>query len=191
MVKQVLGISFVVFLIGVVIVGLIDQQTTETSDPNNNNLDGAAIVAPGQTDVEVGEMAPNFKLETLSGETFQLSDLHGKKVILNFWASWCGPCKREMPEMQKIHEKYQDEVQIVAVNLTGSETSVKAVEQFVNKYGFTYPILLDKELKVKEKYEVGMLPTTYFIGSNGRIQESRKLGPMTHDYMVKMLNKLK
>ena len=78
----------------------------------------------------------------------KLSDLKGKKVILNFWASWCGPCKAEMPHMQKYYKKYKDNdnVEIIAVNLTKAERrGMKGVEEFIEAYGLTFPIPLDKE----------------------------------------------
>ncbi|WP_164668887.1 redoxin domain-containing protein [Virgibacillus doumboii] len=194
MVKQLIGVAVMAFLIVVAIIGFMDDNTSETSTSNTDsgNAQGAGIVAPGQSSIEVGKMAPDFKVETLSGDTFQLSDLRGKKVILNFWASWCGPCKKEMPEMQKFHEKYGDKVEVIAVNLTDSETGggVKKVRNYIDKYGYTYPVPLDKKGKVKELYNVAGVPSTYFIGTDGKVQQPPKLGPMTYEYMVEMANKL-
>lgn len=192
MVKQILGITVMVLMIGMLIVGIVDKNTNKPGVANTgeNNAEGVGIVAPGQTNIEQGKMAPDFELKSLSGETLWLSDLRGKKVILNFWASWCSPCKKEMPEMQDFYEKHSNEVEIVAVNLTGSEVSVDTVKKYIDKYNYTYPILLDKELKVQEKYNVTIIPTTYFIGSDGKVQLPRKAGPMTYEFMVEMVNKL-
>ncbi|MGP4107086.1 TlpA family protein disulfide reductase [Virgibacillus sp. L01] len=193
MIKNLIGIAVLVTLSIIVIVGLVDNNTNKTSWTGvpENNAEGAGIVAPGQTGIKPGKMAPDFELQTLSGDTFKLSDLRGKKVILNFWASWCNPCKEEMPEMQKFYEDHKDEVEVIAVNLTGNEVGVKAARDYINKHNYTYTIPLDKDLVAREKYNVSIIPTTYFIGTDGKIQHPHKAGPMTYEYMTKMLDKLK
>src|SRR5690625_1361660 len=85
--------------------------------------------------LEVGNLAPDFELETLEGETVKLSDLKGQKVFLNFWASWCGPCRSEMPDMQKFHED-RDDVTILAVNVNDRPENV---DEFLEEYGITFP----------------------------------------------------
>lgn len=194
MAKQLIGVAVMVFLIVIVIIGFMDDDSNETSSSTSgsDNAEGAGIVAPDQSSIEVGKPAPDFELETLSGETFRLSDLRGKKVILNFWASWCGPCKKEMPEMQKFHENYDKQVKVIAANLTGSETGggVDRVQNYIDKYNYTYPVPLDKKSKVQDMYNVTVVPSTYFIGKDGKIKQPPKLGPMTYEYMVEMSNKL-
>ncbi|HLR63067.1 MAG TPA: TlpA disulfide reductase family protein [Lentibacillus sp.] len=193
MVKRILGIGLLVFMICMTVISLTD--TEEQEQANNVNQDegnqkGAGIVPPGETGIETGNYAPDFEVKTLSGETFKLSDLRGEKVILNFWASWCGPCKKEMPEMQKFHEEYGDQVKVVAVNLTGKDSGIKAVQEYVDKNGYTYPIPLDKNSEIQDAYSVYNIPTTYFIGTDGKVQQPPKFGPMDYDYMVEMMNKL-
>ncbi|WP_106497530.1 TlpA family protein disulfide reductase [Lentibacillus sp. Marseille-P4043] len=192
--KQVLGIIVIVLLAGIVIFNVVekeDENTATNEDPENvspdSDMAGAAIVPPGKTGVETGEKAPDFELETLSGETVKLSELKGQKVFLNFWASWCGPCRIEMPEMQKFYEEHQGEVEIIAVN---TDTNKEKARKFIDEYDYTYPVLLDKKMKVSEQYMVSALPTTYFIGKDGKVQESKKVGPMTYDFMVDMLHSL-
>ncbi|MFD1037883.1 redoxin domain-containing protein [Virgibacillus byunsanensis] len=192
MYKRLFGILVMVALIGVFIFNILESNNDTAEDVNSN---GATIVSPDATEeyggIEPGEEAPDFDLETLSGGSAKLSDYRGKKVILNFWASWCGPCKKEMPEMQDFYEEYQDEVEIVAVNLTWSEKNEKKVENFIDQYNYTYPILLDKDMKVSnDTYMAYALPTTYFIGTDGKIQQPRKIGPMTYEFMVEMIESL-
>ncbi|EGL82749.1 alkyl hydroperoxide reductase/ Thiol specific antioxidant/ Mal allergen [Caldalkalibacillus thermarum TA2.A1] len=134
-----------------------------------------------------GEVAPDFELVTLSGEKIALSDLRGKKVILNIWASWCPPCRAEMPDMQKFYERYQEEVEILAVNLTESEASLENVEQFVEKYELTFPVLLDEKSEVAAMYQAFTIPTSYFIDSKGIIQQ-KIVGPMSYDWMKEAAN---
>ncbi|MGY0691660.1 TlpA family protein disulfide reductase [Virgibacillus sp. FSP13] len=192
--KQALGIIIIVLLAGIVIVNVVeknDEKTATNEDTENvsadQKMEGAAIVPPGKTGVEAGEEAPDFELETLSGKTIKLSDLKGQKVFLNFWASWCGPCRLEMPEMQKFYEEHQGEVEIIAVN---TDTNKEKAREFIDEYDYTYPVLLDKKMKVSEQYMVSALPTTYFIGTDGKVQESKKVGPMTYDFMMDMLHSL-
>lgn len=156
----------------------------------NTDAEGVTIYSPSDSGLEVGQKALDFELETMSGKTIKLSDLQGKKVFLNFWATWCPPCKKEMPEMQKFYKKHSDEVEILAVNVDGQEHSLKTVRKFINKYNYTYPIALDKELSVSSEYSAISIPTTYFIGTDGVIQLPRKVGPMTREFMEEMLKKL-
>lgn len=194
MIKKVTAIAGLLLLISILIINITAKPQSDDNVINvtgNTDAKGVMITPPGDSGLDVGQIAPEIKLETLSGETVRLSDLKGKKVFINFWATWCPPCKKEMPEMQKFYEEYSDEVEILAVNATGQEKGIKTVEDFIESGNYTYPILLDKKLKVTEDYKAFALPTTYFIGTNGVIQQPRKVGPMTYDFMVEMSEKLK
>jgi thiol-disulfide isomerase/thioredoxin len=117
----------------------------------------------------VGEPAPDFTLETADGKRIRLSELRGKAVLLNFWASWCGPCKAEMPDLQAIAQKYEPEgLVVLAVNVGESKgTAVDFLRE--NKLTLTAP--LDESSKVSNDYRVRGLPTTYFIQRDGVIRE--------------------
>ncbi|MFD3445667.1 peroxiredoxin family protein [Microbacteriaceae bacterium 4G12] len=142
--------------------------------------------------LEIGKAAPDFELQALDGSKMKLSDLKGKKVILNFWATWCPPCKEEVPEMQAFYEKHKDNVVILAVNYTISEKAgaEEKVKNFAKENGVTFPILLDTTSNVGNMYKVISLPTSYFIDTNGVIRQ-KFIGPMTVKYMEKMVNQLK
>ena len=99
--------------------------------------------------IDVGEIAPDFELMTLKGKKMKLSQFRGKKVVLNFWASWCPPCRAEMPEMQRFYEQYGQHVAIVAVNLTNKEKNHQAVETFINKEYHSILCLMSKGRLVK------------------------------------------
>jgi peroxiredoxin len=120
---------------------------------------------------EVGYMAPGFTLEMMKERrVVNLSDYKGKVVLLNFWASWCFPCREEMPSMQELYQIFKDrDFEILAVNL--DKFGEEKVFSFVSNYGLTFPILLDKELKTALSYEVRNIPTTYVIDKNGIIKE--------------------
>ena len=115
-----------------------------------------------------GEQAPNFKLEEFTtGETISLEGLEGKGVMLNFWATYCEPCKDEMPYMQQLYPEYKDKgVEILAVNLDSTDLVVK---RFIEKYDLTFPILRDNNQQVMNLHDIVPIPTTFFISPEGEI----------------------
>ena len=126
-----------------------------------------------------GFLAPDFSLNTPGGETYTLSELHGKAVLVNLWATWCPPCRAEMPAMQKLYDEYKDQGFVVlAVNMTYQDNST-AVIPFVEENGLSFPILIDATGIVGEKYELRSLPSSFFIDRNGIIQEVVIGGPMS------------
>ncbi|MCL4834738.1 MAG: TlpA family protein disulfide reductase [Caldilineaceae bacterium] len=116
----------------------------------------------------VDHPAPDFSLTRFdTGEPVKLSDLQGKPVILNFWATWCRPCRAEMPALQATYERYGDDLLVVGVD-QGEETGV--VGPFLEEFGITFPILLDGDTAVGRQYRILGLPTTFFIDSQGIIR---------------------
>ncbi|MGP4067942.1 TlpA disulfide reductase family protein [Halobacillus sp. B29] len=197
MVKQVLASVFLLALLSLVAYNVWSERETSPADSELQTYESkkeekrAGMTAPNApSGLKEGEKAPNFTVETLKGEVVQLSDYKGKKVFLNFWATWCPPCRDEMPEMERFQQKYGEEVAVLAVNGTGSETSIDEVRSYIDKGGYSFPILLDKDLELHQTYQTISIPTTYFIGTDGVIQESRKVGPMTYDFMIEMKNAL-
>ncbi|CAM4244879.1 thiol:disulfide interchange protein tlpA [Bacillus manliponensis] len=142
--------------------------------------------------IEVGRAAPDFELTTLDGTAVKLSDLQGKKVILNFWATWCGPCKQEMPDMETFYQKHKGDVEVLAVNYTASEGAggEEKVKQFAQEWGITFPILLDKDITVTTTYKVITIPTSFFIDTKGVVRE-KFVGPMTVKEMEKRIKNVK
>lgn len=167
------------------------NATKETEDIENKASDYQASQHEEQLS-EAVYMAPDFKLQSLNGETVRLSDYAGKKVLLNFWATWCPPCNEEAPHLQTIYESYQSAgVEILAVNVTNEDKNHDKIEQFVQQYALTFPTLLDQSGEVSAKYRILTLPTTYFIDEEGAIFETIT-GPMDdlfiHDLLYKMDN---
>lgn len=117
---------------------------------------------------EVGFKAPPFELPALNSDQLYTLESAGKPLVVNFWASWCGPCELEAPDLAALYEKYQDQVEFYAINLTDSDTLAKA-EEFVEKYQFTFPVLLDQKGEASTAYRILAVPTTYFIDQNGVI----------------------
>jgi len=126
-----------------------------------------------------GFLAPDFSLNTPEGETYTLSELRGKAVLVNLWATWCPPCRAEMPAMQKLYDEFNDQGFVVlAVNMTYQDNPT-AVVPFVQENGLSFPILIDGTGIVGEKYELRSLPSSFFIDRNGIIQEVVIGGPMS------------
>ena len=132
-----------------------------------------ALVANFNQDKEIyrpGDLAPDFELTQINDnnalETIRLSDLQGKGVMLNFWATYCPPCEKEMPYMESLYPEYKDDIEIVAVNLDQSEI---VIHQFINKYDLTFPVVHDRKSDVMDLYKVKPLPSTFFISPDGVI----------------------
>lgn len=119
--------------------------------------------------VKVGSTAPNFSLEQLNGPEMSLSDLKGKGVVLNFWGTWCEPCKAEMPALQQKYEALKDKgLVVVGVNIGEAPVTV---EPFVKQMGVNFPILLDRNSQITKLYRIGPIPTTFFVSPDGKVEE--------------------
>lgn len=123
--------------------------------------------------IDVGSQAPNFKLEQVNKnnelETVKLSDLEGKGVMLNFWATYCKPCEAEMPYMEKLYPEYKDKgIEIVAVSLDATEL---VINRFIDQYNLTFPVPHDTTGQVMDSYGVGPIPSTFFINPQGEVVE--------------------
>ncbi len=136
----------------------------------------------------VGGPAPDFELDQLNGPSARMSDYRGKVVLLNFWATWCTPCKKEMPEIQAAYESLKDQG-FVVLALNFGETTEKA-EKLVKKMGLTFPILLDREVEVAERHRVVSLPVTFFIDPSGVIKEQVFGGGLTLDQITEAFRRL-
>ena len=135
----------------------------------------------------VGGPAPTFKLEAVDGQVVSMSDLKGQFVVLNFWATWCHACIKEMPEFQKAHESLNPKVKIIGINLAESK---EKVGEYLRGKGLSFPILLDAYGNVSQEYEVLHLPVTFFITPDGVIREKRFGGGVTREIIEAKVNQL-
>ena len=140
----------------------------------------ASIATAGQVpSPREGFPAPDFTLDTLNGESATLSAYRGKVVIVNLWASWCGPCRAEMPAIQKVYAaNRQRGLEVLAVNSTFQDSQVDA-QAFAQQLGLTFPILLDRDGAVSRRYLLRALPSTFFVDRKGVIRSVVFGGPMT------------
>lgn len=127
---------------------------------------------------QAGFLAPDFELKTPDGETIRLSDLRGQAVLVNLWATWCPPCRAEMPAIEKIYNEYKEAgLVVLAVNMTYQDDPFEVVP-FVDDHGLTFPILLDETGDVGSAYQLRSLPSSFFIDRDGLINEVIVGGPM-------------
>ncbi|UTE77284.1 redoxin domain-containing protein [Rossellomorea sp. KS-H15a] len=187
--KRNFALAIVALLIGIFLVNLFqDQQEKKAKEEADQLAKESMDLTDAKQGLTQGDRAPDFTLTTLDGEEVKLSDYQGKKVILNFWATWCPPCKAEMPHMEQYYEKNakKESVEILAVNLTSQDDGEKAVQQFVDGYELTFPILMDEKGDIGDEYRAFTIPTTYMIDTNGLIQH-KIVGPMNEEMMGKMV----
>ena len=143
-------------LVSVLILGLVVTSCATGSAPSG---------------AQVGNLAPDFELQDLDGQSISLSDLQGQPVLLNFWASWCGPCVQEMPYLQQIYEEWSGiGLVLLAIDVGESPSKVKG---FLQSRGFSFPVLLDTKEVVARRYNIRGIPTTFFIDRDGIIQDMR------------------
>lgn len=118
--------------------------------------------------VAEGDLAPNFALEDMDGSTWRLSELRGKVVLLNFWATWCGPCRQEMPHLEKLHRMFSEEgLVLLGVN----EESLSQVREYLDEEGITFPNLHTPDGQVFRQYGVNALPTSLIVDRHGRVHK--------------------
>lgn len=126
-----------------------------------------------------GAQAPNFKLLGLDGKTYELSDFKGKAVVVNFWGTFCEPCREEMPALQRQHAKWGDKLVVLGLNLDEPKVTV---ENFISQYKVTFPILMDKNEEIRKRYGVSQYPTTFFVDPDGTVGQIR-IGGMDETFI--------
>ena len=142
-----------------------DGATTENSEITVTE-DKAEL--PEEAETEEIPLAPDFTVEDMDGNKYKLSDFRGKPVIVNFWASWCGPCKMEMPDFDELYKEYGEKINFLMVNMTDGQQETKdKAWSHISASGYTFPVYYDTEMEAAYAYGVSSIPATYFIDSEG------------------------
>ena len=137
----------------------------ESEPADNTEPSAEETTVPASTELP---LAPDFTVYDLEGNSYKLSDFRGKPVVLNFWASWCGPCKQEMPDFNTTYGELGEEIHFLMVNLTdGYQETVESASSFIAGTGYTFPVYYDTSTEAATTYGVYSIPTTYFIDAEG------------------------
>lgn len=152
---------------------------TDSYSETQNNAADTNHTENAQTSDSIPAM--DFTVYTEDGTAVKLSDFYGKPIVVNFWATWCGPCKSELPAFDALYNEYNDEISFMMVNLTdGAQETVSGVSDFINKNNYTFPVYFDTEMDAAITYGVYSIPATLFIDADGNIVASQ-LGAMSED----------
>lgn len=178
--KKAVSLAVIAMMFGMLLSVVYDQVRTDS----NGNL-----LAVGSADAN-GKLAPDFTAQTIEGISHSLKDYRGKKVILNFWASWCPPCKAEMPHLQKYYDNYRDlhNVEIVSVNLTYQDTKRSKIKALIDKNKLSFPVFLDEDSSIASSYGVRIIPTTFIIDENG-LMSRPFTGPLSEAMIIQLMDK--
>lgn len=156
-------------LFSITIAGLLMACDTAKEQPSNNTAQSASKTAGAQTDEQKLKDAPDFSLETMQGEKFTLSDQKGKVVVLNFWATWCPPCREEIPAFMELHKEMQDEGVLFA-GISIDEEEWEEVRPYAEEMNINYPIMVDNRNVSREYGPIRSIPTTFIINKKGQVE---------------------
>ena len=186
-------ILLIVLLVVVIAAGSIGYKTLSSKqgeEAEENTAEAEAEAAEDEDaaeEVEDEDATPDFTVYDMDGNKVRLSDHFGKKILLNFWTTWCVPCQAEMPLLQATYEKYGDEIEFMFVNLTNNaDDTEESVRKFIGDTGYTFPVYLDKDGEAMSAYGVSSIPTTFIIDEEGNVIADH-LGSMNEEELNELL----
>ena len=188
-----LGVAFSLLLFGRDLLGgpTAPSQVSNSNLPSFDSLSTPLIaqIPAGafSGSPQIGDPAPDFALAEVDGNIVSLLDLHGRPVIINFWATWCAPCRLEMPELQAAYQSYQDDkLAILAIN---REETAEEVAAYFQELQLTFTPLLDEEAVIANLYQVFNMPTTYFVNPDGLVTAVHH-GPLSQKLLDNYLSQI-
>lgn len=201
--KKAIFIVIIVVIASMIGWTVYDFAGSDDDGEPDEEVGGATITAPDEDDdedesgdeessndvgIDIGDKAPDFSLKTLDGKKETLSDYEGENVIVNFWATWCPPCREEIPDLQKLYNNR--DVDVLAIDLEETEDNLDDVKEFVyDEFEMEFPVLRDKTSDVANVYQVMAYPTSYMIDSEGYIR-FKAMGAMDYEEMEERLDQM-
>lgn len=162
--------------------GMSSEQSAGNNSNNHSSEQSSEIASNDSTDPDTIP-AIDFTVYTRDETAINLSDFYGKPIVVNFWATWCGPCKSELPAFENLYNKYSNDITFMMVNLTdGAQETVDGVTSFINQNNYTFPVYFDTAMDAAMTYSVYSIPATLFIDADGNIVASH-LGAMSEDIL--------
>lgn len=187
--KKIILIIACVALLAVIGVGAVFYNVLAADYvENNTNIQTEPVETENETKAP-SEPAPDFTVVDRNGNSVKLSDMRGKPVVLNFWASWCGPCKSEMPDFQKAYEEYGEDINFMMVNLTDASEPIEKASDFIDSSGYSFPVYFDTNSEGAIAYGTTSIPVTYFIDENGYLVAYGR-GALSESSLMKGINML-
>lgn len=174
--KLIIGLlAFVILIAGAsVLYSRLSKDFTPDAiaeDNTQGEVDGGSADKTPNDDNSAAQTqpAPDFAMEDMDGNAVKLSDFFGKPIVLNFWASWCGPCKAEMPDFEEVYKDRGNEIQFLMVNCTGGRETLETAKTFLEGSGYTFPVYFDTASEGAMAYGTYSIPMTFFINSEGNL----------------------
>lgn len=166
--------AFVVILAGCIFAyNKLSADYVPAAAPADNDTVSSELGSNDSGETEGAQMAADFTVLSTNGQMVSLSDFFGKPIVVNFWASWCGPCTGELPAFEKLYGEYGDEIEFMMVNLTdGARETQNSAMRFLVNSDYTFPVYLDTEMEAATAYGIYFIPQTYLINEKGEIVQA-------------------
>ena len=187
---------FVMLMVGAgilysILAGSVQPETAATTPPPVKQTTSQKPEEDSQTEPQQEIIpAPDFTAYDAEGNPVRLSDYAGKPIVLNFWASWCGPCRMEMPHFEQAYLDMGEDIQFLMVNMTTGRETQKSAQDFLDETGYTFPVLFDLDMDAAYTYGVYSLPMTVFIDANGNVQDLA-IGAIDEATLLSKIDKIK
>lgn len=185
--KKLITIGKFILLMALSIIIAASLVTTGCAD--HDHSDHPHNDPPASSDTDAAKPASDFTVQDANGKQVKLSDFSGKPVVLNFWATWCPPCQRELPAFDKMNKVYGDKVQFLMINVDGSGADPLSIQESMTSAGFSFPLYFDLKGSAASAYRISSIPMSYFIDAEGNIV-SDHLGSMSAKQLENEINKL-